>query len=195
MAYPIKKKDKKYTYGDYLNWPEDERWELMDGVAYDMSPAPSRIHQEILGEIFRVISNYLIDKNCKIYVAPFDVRLPKGYEKKEEEIDTVVQPDIVVVCDLSKLDDRGCKGSPDLVIEIVSPSTAPNDYIKKLDLYERHLVTEYWIVHPVDKIVMVYKLRNDGKYGKPEIYSEEYRIKVGIFGGELSLELKTIFKE
>ncbi|MBI3583318.1 MAG: Uma2 family endonuclease [Nitrospinae bacterium] len=194
MTYPIKKEDKKYNYGDYLTWPNEERWELIDGVAYDMSPAPSRIHQEISVEILRQFANYLVDKDCKVYDAPFDVRLPKGNEKKDEDIDTIVQPDILVVCDKSKLDDKGCKGAPELIIEIVSPLTASMDYIKKLGLYERNQVKEYWIVQPVDKIVMIYKLMGNGKYGKPDIYSKEDEIKVGIFNGELVIDMKMVFE-
>ncbi len=193
MAYPIKKEDKKYNYGDYLTWPDGERWELIDGVAYDMSPAPSRIHQEISVEILRQIANYLVDKDCKVYNAPFDVRLPKGNEKKDEDIDTIVQPDISVVCDKSKLDDKGCKGAPELIIEIVSPFTSSMDYIKKLGLYERNQVKEYWIVQPVDKIAMIYKLMDNVRYGKPDIYSEEDEIRVGIFNGELVIDMKLVF--
>jgi Uma2 family endonuclease len=194
MTYPIKKEDRRYNYGDYLTWPNEERWELIDGVAYNMSPAPSRIHQGISVEVLRQIANYLIDKDCKVYDAPFDVRLPKGNEKKDEEIDTVVQPDILVVCDKSKLDDKGCKGAPDLIIEIASPLTASMDYIKKLGLYERNQVREYWIIQPVDKIVMIYKSMDNGRYGKPDIYSEEDEVKVGIFGGDLVIDMKIVFK-
>ena len=115
-----------YTYGDYLSWPDEERWELIDGIPHSMSPAPSRVHQEISMELARQIANHLIGKNCRVYAAPFDVRLPKGGEK-DEQIETVVQPDLVVVCDESKLDERGCKGPPDLIIEILSPHTAAKD--------------------------------------------------------------------
>lgn len=195
MVSPLKKEDERYSYVDYLIWPGSERWELIDGEAYDMSPAPSRIHQEILVNLLYQIEDYLNDKKCKVYVAPFDVRLSKGIEKKDEDIDTVVQPDIVIVCDQSKLDDKGCKGAPDMIIEIVSPFTASKDYIKKLGLYERHQVKEYWIVQPLDQIIMIYKLVDNNKYGKPDIYSKEDEIKVGIFNGDFILNLKKVFKE
>ncbi|MBI5418361.1 Uma2 family endonuclease [Candidatus Poribacteria bacterium] len=193
MPYAIRKQVQKYTYGDYINWPEDERWELIDGVAYNMSPAPSRIHQEISGELFYLIKEYLKDKTCKVYIAPFDIRLPKKNEK-DEEIDTVVQPDIVVVCDKFKLDDKGCKGAPDLVIEIISPYTNSKDLKEKFSLYERSGVKEYWIVHPQDKIIMIFKLGKNKEYGKPEIYSKEDKIKVGILKG-LTIDAKDIFKD
>lgn len=142
MAIPERKHDEHYTYRDLLSWPEDQRWELIDGVAYDMTPAPIRRHQEILGDLHLQIGNFLIGKPCRVYMAPFDVLIPK-HDEGEEEIDTVVQPDIAVVCDRSKLTERGCKGAPDLVIEILSPSTAEKDTLTKLKLYERAGVKEY----------------------------------------------------
>ncbi|MCD5406378.1 MAG: Uma2 family endonuclease [Desulfotomaculum sp.] len=191
---PLAKKEScEYSYSDYLKWPAGERWELVQGVACNMGPAPSRRHQEISGELFYQIKGYLQNnKTCKVYDAPFDVRLsPKT---KDEDIKTVVQPDLVVVCDLSKLDDRGCLGSPDLIIEIISPSTISWDYITKLSLYEKNKIKEYWIVHPVDKTVMVFKLEKNNKYSKPDIYTEENRIKVGLFT-ELEIDLKKVFAD
>ena len=102
------KTDKKYTYKDYLGWDDGERWELIDGEAYNMTPGPGRVHQEISGEIFRLFANYFKDKPCKVYAAPFDVRLSEK-SQSEEETDTVVQPDILVVCDRSKLDDKAAR--------------------------------------------------------------------------------------
>jgi Uma2 family endonuclease len=182
-----------YTYGDYAKWPDEERWELIDGVPYNMSPAPSRTHQRILGDLHRQIANYLIGKTCEVYIAPFDVRLPKGNEK-DEQIDTVVQPDLVVVCDREKLDERGCKGAPDLVIEVLSPYTAGKDMKIKLALYERVGVREYWIVDPVNKTVQVYQLEIEGRYGRPGIYTDIDHIKVGLFP-DLEIELSSVFRE
>lgn len=193
MSSFLKKEKDSYNYGDYLNWSEDERWELIQGIPYLMTPAPSRRSQEVLGELFAELRNYLKDKSCRVYLAPFDVRLPAKNEK-DEDIKTIVQPDITVVCDHHKLDDKGCKGAPDLIVEIVSPSSAAMDYIKKLALYEKNGVKEYWIVHPLDKIVTVYKLLNHGQYGRPEIYDQEGKIKVEILG-DLILDLKSIFPE
>ncbi|MGY6216734.1 Uma2 family endonuclease [Methylolobus aquaticus] len=150
-----------FTYGDYRLWPEDRRWELIDGEAYDMSPAPTRTHQTLVGEVFRQIANYLDAKPCEVYVAPFDVRLPVG-DETDDRINTVVQPDIAVICDPSKLDEAGCRGAPDWIIEVLSPATAAKDQVLKRDLYQRHGVREYWLVHPTDHILTRYRLENGG---------------------------------
>ena len=191
MGLPLRKEDKKFNYADYLTWSDDERWEIIDGFAYNMTPAPSREHQEILGELFNQIKNYLKDKNCKVYVAPFDVRFSEE-DEADEEIITVVQPDISIICDLNKIDKKGCKGAPDFIIEIASPSTALKDMREKLNLYERYGVKEYWIVQPENKIVMVYKLGKDKKYKKPEIFAKEEKIKISIFEG-LTIDLSPVF--
>lgn len=180
-----------YSYEDYLSWDEEYKYQLIDGVAY-MSAAPSRRHQEIQVELLRQISNYLVGKDCKVYGSPFDVRFGEG--KLDKDIRNVVQPDISIICNKSKLDDRGCIGAPDMIIEIISPSTASIDYIKKLKLYEDYKVREYWIVHPIDKIIMIYKLQDNDKYGRPEIFSDEGFINPGIFSN-LSIFLKDIFEE
>jgi Uma2 family endonuclease len=180
-----------YTYGDYLSWPEEERWEIIDGVPHMMAP-PSRIHQEILTELLTQFSNYLREKPCKVYPAPFGVRLPIGNEKSDQEITTVVEPDIVVVCDPSKLDDQGCKGAPDLIIEIISPSSVKNDMLKKFNRYEKAGVKEYWIVEPSGKIVTVFMLGENGRYGRPEIYAEDDEIQVNVFT-DLKIGLKAVF--
>lgn len=193
MGYPNRKENNSYTYKDYLEWPEEERWELIEGVAYNMTPSPSRRHQKISMALANAIYQYLKGKNCEVYHAPFDVRLPEG-DEEEDEIKTVVQPDIVVICDPSKLDEKGCKGSPDLIMEILSPSTASMDYITKLNLYEKNRVFEYWVIHPVDKIVMVYRLIESGKYGRAEVYSEEDQVKVRLFD-DFVIDLKEIFKD
>lgn len=157
-----------FSYADYCQWPEDERFELIDGVAHAMGPAPLRRHQVFAGEIFRQIANALKGKPCQPFIAPFDVRLPKA-DRADDKIDTVVQPDISVVCDPKKLDERGCNGAPDWVIEVISPATASHDHILKRQVYERAGVQEYWIVHPVDRMVTVYRLI-DGAYQRPDVY-------------------------
>lgn len=157
-----------------------------------MSPAPSRKHQEISGFFFRKIGNYLEDKKCSVYAAPFDVRLPK-MENNEAEIDTVVQPDISVFCDEKKLDDRGALGAPDFIIEIISPNTASKDLKDKLYLYERVKVKEYWVADPINKTLMVFKLDKKGQYKRAEIYAGEDNVEVGIFKA-LTIELKDVFK-
>lgn len=167
MGLPLRD-DSHHTYGDYCRWPEDLRYELIDGVAYAMSPAPSPRHQEIVGEIYRQIADALEGGACRVYLAPFDVRLPHA-DEADDRIDTVVQPDLSIICDRDKIDDRGCRGAPDWVIEIISPATAGHDQIIKRDLYERHGVREYWIIHPTDRIVSIYSLI-DGAYGKPDVH-------------------------
>ncbi|MBI4756619.1 MAG: Uma2 family endonuclease [Betaproteobacteria bacterium] len=156
-----------HTYGEYLTWPEEVRYELIDGVAYAMGPAPVRLHQRLVFEVARQIADALEGGSCEVNVAPFDVRLPKANEA-DNAIDTVVQPDIVVVCDAAKLDERGCRGAPDWVIEVLSPGTAGHDQILKLGLYERHGVREYWLVHPTDRVVMAYWLEG-GAYGRAHV--------------------------
>lgn len=193
MAIPERGQHIKYTYKDYLNWPDEERWEIIDGIPYNMSPAPSRKHQKISGELFATIHNYLKDKTCEIYSAPFDVRLFTDNAIDEETMN-VVQPDIAVICDPSKLDNKGCKGSPDLIIEIVSSSTLKKDLKEKFYLYEKAGVKEYWIVYPDEKTIVSYILNENGKYGRPEVYSEEDNIKVRILES-LEISLIDIFTE
>lgn len=181
----------RFTYGDYLEWPDDERWELIDGVPYNMTPAPSRRHQQMSGELVRQIGNFLRDHNCEGYAAPFDVRLPEA-DELDEDVTNVVQPDIVVVCDVDKLDDRGCRGAPDFIIEIVSPSTAAKDQIEKPALYERSGVKEYWVVHPTDNLVTIRLLQQDGRYGVPVILEGKGCVEVRTLPG-LLLDLNRVF--
>lgn len=189
MGLALRNANTRYTYADYLTWPEDVRYELIDGIAYPispapdgvahaMSPAPLRVHQELLGAIYREAANALNGKPCRPFIAPFDVRLPHANEA-DGEVDTVVQPDLVVVCDRSKLDERGCRGAPDWVVEVLSPSTAGHDLILKRRLYERAGVHEYWLVHPVDHVVTVYRLQN-GAFGAPDIYELKETLAVGV---------------
>ncbi len=167
-----------HTYGEYLTWPEDVRYELIDGVAYMMSPAPTLDHQDFAGDIFRQLANALQDRPCRVFVAPVDVRLPKA-DEADETTDTVVQPDVLVVCDAAKLDRRGVRGAPDLVVEVLSPSTAGHDQVKKRRVYERAGVREYWLVHPYDRVVTVYTLV-DGEYGKPAVAELSEPTQVGV---------------
>ena len=158
-----------FTYADYCAWPDDERWELIDGESYSMSPAPARVHQDVVVALVTQIHRAIEDTSCRVYVAPFDVRLPNR-DEADDRVETVVQPDISVICDPYKLDDKGCRGAPDWIIEVLSPATAAKDQIQKRDLYERHRVPEYWLVHPTDRLLFVYRLGVEG-YSKPEISS------------------------
>ena len=167
-----------HTYAEYLSWTDDARYELLDGKAYLMSPAPDLLHQDIVGEIFFQAKLALQGKACRAFVAPLDVRLPKQSEA-DEQIDTVIQPDVFVVCDQNKLDKRGVHGAPDWIVEVLSSSTASYDQIKKRRLYESHGVREFWLVHPIDRMLTIYLLEN-GEYGKPQLYSLEGEITVSI---------------
>lgn len=191
MTPYFKESQREYSYRDYLQSPNEERWELIDGTPYLMSPAPPRIHEEITVQLTTEFSLFLRNKTCRVYTAPFDVRLPSG-DEPDEEIKTVVQPDIVVVCDRSKLDDKGCKGAPDLIVEIISEYSAKRDKKEKFQLYERVGVKEYWIIHPEERMVEVYQLENGDHYGRPEVYSGDDQIKVGILPG-LTIDLKMVF--
>ena len=191
MSSPSTGQKQLYTYKDYCKWDKDERWELIKGIPYCMSPAPNRAHQSVVGEIFRQFANFLVEKECDVYTSPFDVRLPDK-DKGDKETTTVVQPDIVVVCDQKKMDDAGCKGAPDLVIEVVSASTASRDNIEKLDLYEKHKVREYWIVHPEEKLLWVYFLE-DEHYGRADVYDSANKVSVKILPG-LLIDLSLVFK-
>lgn len=191
MPVPVEKEN-KYTYGDYLSWSDEEQWELINGVPFNMSPSPSRRHQEILRELLGQFWSFLQKRPCEVYSAPFDVRLPEA-DEKDQDIQTVVQPDILVVCDRNKLDEKGCRGAPDLIIEIVSPYTAPRDMKEKFSLYERHGVREYWLVYPVEKIVMVFTLGKNGEYGKPKTYAQQDTIEVNFLEG-LTVDLEPVFR-
>lgn len=168
-----------YSYAHYLNWLFDERVELIKGKVFKMSPAPSRIHQEIFGAIFNPIYSFLKNKSCKVYSAPFDVRFPKN-SKADAAIFTVLQPDICVVCDLTKLDDRGCIGAPDLVVEIISPGNNKKELLHKYQIYQEFGVKEYWVVSQSDKNILIYNLDSEGKFRPSKVFNlgEEITSKV-----------------
>lgn len=191
MVQPAEKEN--YTFADYLTWDENDRYEIIYGDAVMMAP-PKRIHQETLTEIFKQIANFLDDKPCKIYPAPFGVRLFEQDGDSPSDVDTVVEPDISVVCDRSKLDDYGCKGAPDMVIEILSPSTMRNDRLVKFELYRRAGVREYWIVDPNNQSVEVY-LRDENNDLRPhEVYTRNDTAKVTVLDG-CTVELAKVFPE
>jgi len=148
---------KRYTYADYLQWKFEERVELFKGFIARMS-APNRKHQEVSVTLTLALGGFFAGYPCKMYTAPFDVRLPKANSKGDKKVNTVVQPDICVVCDRSKLDERGCIGAPDLVVEILSPSNSKKEMDSKYDLYEEAGVKEYWIVDPRAETVLIYVL-------------------------------------
>ena len=190
MALPAEKE--RYTFADVLTWGEDERIEIINGEAVMMAP-PSRIHQKISVELSRQLANYLEGKKCEVYHAPFAVRLFEQDGDTPDEVDTMVEPDIAVVCDKNKLDKHGCKGAPDMVVEILSPSTRRHDRLVKLNLYQRAGVREYWIVNPEDKTVQVLLLE-DGKLLPHEDYGRDDVAKVNALDG-CFIELGKVFAE
>lgn len=155
---------KQYTYADYLKWQFKERLELIKGYIYKMSPAPSRRHQAISWNLSGQIWSQLKDHPCRAYSAPFDVRLPIKDKKSNQEITTVLQPDICLICDLTKLDDRGCLGAPDLVIEVLSPGNSLREIDQKFNVYEESGVREYWVVYPEYGHVIIFLLDESGKF-------------------------------
>lgn len=188
MALPAEKS--RYTFADVLTWEENERIEIVNGEAVMMAP-PSVEHQRISREISRQLANYLDGKKCEVFAAPFGVRLFEQDGDGPEDVDTMVEPDISVICDENKLDKYGCKGAPDLVIEILSPSTRRHDRLVKRDLYQRAGVREYWIVNPADKTVQVLLLE-DGKLLLREDYGQEDTAKVNVLDDCL-IELSKVF--
>ena len=173
---PLPNEKTHYTYADYLQWDDGERWELIDGVAYAMSPAASWTHQGIGMELIGQFYTFLKGKKCRVFPAPFDVRLNASAGD-----DTVLQPDIVIICDPSILSGTGCKGVPDMVVEILSPSTQRRDRLDKLQQYQKAGVREYWIVDPESKMVSAYLLEN-GKYSFTA-YSDTDTAPVNILEG------------
>lgn len=153
-----------YSYNDYLNWTFEERVELIRGKVFNLSSSPSTMHQLILGEIFVQISNHLRHTVTKVFPSPFDVRLNSTKETDYCKIFNVVQPDVCVVCDSTKIDAKGCIGAPDLIIEVLSPGNTDKEMKEKFEIYEENGVKEYWLVEPDHHIVLVYKLSHEGKF-------------------------------
>lgn len=194
MPFPDLEHPQKYTYSDYLTWDDGKRYEIIKGKVYplefgddpqNMTPAPGRKHQEISGNIFSIIHQFLKGKTCKVYDAPFDVRLVE-----EEGDDTTLQPDISVFCDPTKLDEKGAIGPPDWVIEILSPSTEFKDKTIKAFLYQNHGVKEYWLVDPDKETVVIFQLMSNGKFGVPIEYKEG---KLKTYFDDLLIEMSDIF--
>lgn len=178
MGLAKRSETQRYTYADYLGWDDSQRWELIDGTAYAMAPAPAIVHQDIAGGIYAQVLQGLHGKSCRVFVAPVDVRLPKPGQN-EQRSDTVVQPDVLAVCDSAKIGERGIVGAPDWVVEVLSPSTASHDNILKRRIYEQAGVREFWLVHPGDRILQIYRLEN-GVYGKPDALTFEGSTSVGV---------------
>jgi Uma2 family endonuclease len=187
-ARKIPDEDRLFTYADYKAWEleEGERFELINGTACAMA-APNDFHQAILVELSRQIANYLRGKPCKVRPAPYDVRL---FYAEDESDDTVVQPDISVICDEKKRGPEGCRGAPDLVVEVLSPSNIAEEYVRKFNLYMQAGVREYWIVAPESKTVQVFVLRNGAYTGT--VYDAGGVLPSAVLEG-LSITLRDVF--
>ncbi len=182
-----------YTYADYLRWTIEERLELIRGKIFRMSPAPNRMHQTLSMRIATPIYNLLRGQPCQVYTAPFDVRLPRK-SARDEDIITVVQPDICVVCDPAKLDDRGCIGAPDIVVEILSPSSNKKELKHKYEVYEESGVKEYWIVTPVECTFFRYLLDEAGKFQPTHLLTQGDIVTTPVLPG-LALDLEEVFAD
>jgi Uma2 family endonuclease len=180
--------NKTYSYADYLKWTFDERIELIKGKIFKMTPAPSTLHQRTSGTLYLALGNYLRNKHCSVFSAPFDVRLPRK-TSAETTIYTVVQPDICIVCDSSKIDEKGCIGAPDIVIEILSPGNNKKELQNKFEAYEEALVKEYWIIHPNEHTFLKYVLTDENKYRAERLLTVGDEVTTPILPGfVLSLE-------
>lgn len=182
MGSTVKKISRKYTYSDYLTWPEGERWEIIDGEAYDMTPAPTTTHQRIVQRIGARVELFFTGKPCVPFIAPTDVVLDDT---------NIVQPDVLVVCDPSKVTEANIQGAPDLVVEVLSPSTTVKDKREKKTLYERFGVREYILVHPHDEAVDRYRLVN-GRYEGPDVFNWDETLTLATFP-DLTLNLWEVF--
>ena len=188
---PLPRED-RYTFADALTWDETERMELIEGIPVMMSP-PTRIHQKISIELARQLANYLEGKKCEVYAAPFAVRLFEKANDRPEQVDTMVEPDISIICDPDKLDKYGCKGAPDLIIEILSPSTQRHDRMVKYNLDQRAGVREYWMVDPALQTVQVGILEGN-VYKIHGVYTAQDIVKVNVLDG-CFIELSKVFPE
>jgi Uma2 family endonuclease len=182
--------DKSYTYSDYVKWSFKERVELLKGKIFKMSPAPNDIHQKLSGQLFGLIWSHLRGHKCQVRSAPYDVRLSRR-SVNDEDIITVLQPDICVICDESKIDRKGCIGAPDIVVEILSPGNNITELKNKFSIYEEAGVKEYWVVSPQDNTFIVNMLVNN-KYVPSKIMVAGDTITTPILPGFL-LDLEQLF--
>jgi len=181
-----------YSYANYLTWLFDDRVELIKGKVYKMS-APARYHQQVSGSVYYFLFHYLRNSTCKVYAAPFDVRFFKE-SKADRDIYTVLQPDICVICDLAKLDDKGCIGSPDIVVEILSPGNNRKELFNKYKVYEEFGVKEYWVVSPGEKTLLKYTLNEECKYHASRLFELSEKVSSDVLPG-FELDLDEVFRE
>lgn len=178
-----------YTYADYVTWKFQDRVELILGKIFKMSPAPGSQHQHVVSVIHGTFFNFLKGKSCRVFPSPFDVILPIS-----ATVNTVVQPDVSVVCDPSKVTERGCEGTPDLVVEVVSKSSVTRDLHEKYSIYEQAGVKEYWVVYPTEKTLIVFHLNQQGKYEPTKPLTQGDVVYSEVLSG-FSLDLNELFED
>ena len=187
--------DKRYTYADYLTWQFEEQVELIRGRIFKTYPTPNTAHQRVSINLAVELGIFFRSHSCQLFAAPFDVRLPLPPEKQTpDKLDTVVQPDLCVICNLEKLDEQGCEGAPDLIIEILSPATSSKDLNEKFELYQHTGVREYWVVHPNDGTLLIYHLDNTDSYKllRQRPYTSPEKVASFVFP-ELLVKLEEVF--
>lgn len=182
-----------YSYADYLKWTIQERFELIKGKVFKMSPAPSTAHQRASSELTYIFKSFLKGKKCEVFIAPFDVRFPKT-SNENEQIFTVLQPDLCVVCDPSKIDDKGCIGAPDIVVEILSPGNNRKELDNKFHVYEEAGVKEYWLIHPLEKTFFRYIIDDKGNYQPQRLLTMGDIVTTNVLPG-FELVLEDVFRE
>jgi len=185
-----------YSYADYLTWRLEESVELIKGKIMAMSPASSRRHQTVAGNLFLSLGSHFKHKQCNVYLAPFDVKLYDRRKslRKDREVFSVVQPDLCVICDKEKLTEQGCDGAPDWIIEILSPGNSRKEVRLKYDLYQESGVTEYWLVFPYEQIVQQFVLDENGKYQLHALYPGNEIVAPYLFP-DLQIDLNDVFAE
>src|SRR5690606_25776602 len=181
----------KYSYSDYLTWQLDEMVEIIKGKLFRMTAAPSRLHQRVAGKLYYHLYGFLKGNPCEVYIAPFDVRLPRT-STRNEDIYTVVQPDICVVCDKEKLDDAGCLGAPDLIVEILSPGNNRKELQNKYEVYQESGVREYWIIQPAEHTLLIYSLK-EGLFVPSRLLTSGDVVTSSVLPG-FSLDLQDFFR-
>ncbi len=184
---------KQYSYADYLTWQFQERVELIKGYIFPMS-APGRKHQRVSWHITRYFMDYFRNSPCQVYVAPFDVRLPRTPTADNQKTMTVLQPDLCVICDLAKLDDQGCVGAPDLVVEILSPGNTKKEMRQKFDVYQEAGVKEYWLIQTQDHNVFQYVLNDEGIYVGLHPLTDEDELVSRVFP-DFKIDLAGVFAD
>ncbi|MGG4141707.1 Uma2 family endonuclease [Paenibacillus algorifonticola] len=185
MSHPDEKKT--HTYEDWLTW--DGSWELIDGKVFNMSPALTSLHQYIVGELYFALRTFFQNRNCYVFMAPFDVFFSESGDFQSP--DHIVQPDLSVVCSKDQISKRGCNGAPALIIEVLSPSTALKDFNEKFNLYQKFGVQEYWIADPGNRTVHVYALQ-DGSYQVRHLFTEQEMVQSSVFK-DLQVPMNKLF--